>query len=215
VPTEHLGHVDLRIEPLILSGGDWLYWLCPHLLVTRHVVRGQDESLDERPSQEVALEEVEEDTHCCEGDAHHPAYQTESVGQSHDLPLKDDEVLVHGELDGEEGQDRLGIHHTWLGVHEPIIVVVEHIWIRILRQPRVVQSHDILADLEIHVLTYVLVQCEVEVTVYLALNRILPIICSTEILSEKLNLKLDLRDNLGSLLFGFTLFVFARIFGIQ
>ena len=58
-------------------------------------------------------------------------------------------------------------------------------------------------------------QCEVEIAVYLALNRILPIICSAEILSEKLNLKLDLRDNLVSLLLGFTLFVFARISGIQ
>jgi hypothetical protein len=161
------------------------------------------------------MKEVEEDTHCCEGDAHHPAYQAESVGQGHDLPLEDDKVLVHGELDREEGQDRLRIHHTWLGVHEPIIVVVEHIRIRILRQPRVVQSHNILADLEIHVLTYVLVQCEVEVTVYLALNRILLIICSAEILSQKLHLKLDLRNNLVSLLLGFTLFVFARISGIQ
>ena len=99
------------------------------------------------------MEEVEEDTDCSECDAHHPAYQAESVGQGHYLPLEDDKVLVHGELDREEWQDSLGIHHTWLGVHEPIIIVVEHIRIRILRQPRVVEAHDILTDLEIHVLT--------------------------------------------------------------
>ena len=100
-------------------------------------------------------------------------------------------------------------------MHEPIIVVVEYIRIRILRQPRVVEANDILTDLEIHVLTNILMQCEVKVTVNLALNRILPIICSSEVLSEKLNLELDLGDNLVSLLFGFALFLFARKSGIQ
>jgi hypothetical protein len=55
-----------------------------------------------------------------------------------------------------------------------------------------VKPNDILADLEIHVLTDVLVQSEVKVAVYLALNWILLIICSPEVLSEKLNLELDL-----------------------
>ena len=99
------------------------------------------------------MKEVEEDTDCSECDAHHPAYQTESVGNGHNLPLEDDKVLIHRELDREERQDRFRIHHTWLRVHEPIIIVVEHIRIRILRQPRVVEAHDILTDLEIHVLT--------------------------------------------------------------
>jgi hypothetical protein len=55
-----------------------------------------------------------------------------------------------------------------------------------------VKSNDILADLEIHVLTDVLVQSKVKVAVYLALNRILTIICGSKVLSEKLNLELDL-----------------------
>jgi hypothetical protein len=138
------------------------------------------------------MEESEEDADNRKSDAHHPAYQTEGVGQGHDFPLKDDKVLVHCDLDREKRQDCLRVHHLWLGVHEPIIVVVEHIRICILRKPRIVKSNDILADLEIHVLTDVLVQSKVKVAVYLALNRILTIICGSKVLSEKLNLELDL-----------------------
>ena len=99
------------------------------------------------------MEESEEDTDDRKSDAHHPAYQTEGVGKGHDFPLEDDKVLVHCDLDREKGQDGLRVHHAWLRVHEPIIVVVEYIRIRVLRQPRVVEAHDILTDLEIHVLT--------------------------------------------------------------
>ncbi len=60
------------------------------------------------------MKEGEEDAYCSKSYAHHPAYQAERVGEGHDLPLEDDEVLVHCELDGEEWQDCLRIHHPWL-----------------------------------------------------------------------------------------------------